>query len=125
MAVPGLCSKPTIDILTGVKDLKDEMIITSLESFGYIHQLDAGEPDRIFFCKGSSRNHHIHVVKLQSWTFWRYIIFRDYVLSYPEICARYGDLKRAIAESYRHDMTTYTESKIGFIESTMKKATLE
>ena len=35
-AVPGMCARPTIDLLIGVKDLKDERIITSFKSIGYV-----------------------------------------------------------------------------------------
>lgn len=123
-AIPGLCAKPIIDILVGVKDVSDRRILNGLEMIGYAFQPDAGERDRLFFRKGRIRTHHLHVVELYGWAFWRHVIFRDYLISHPSLCAQYGKLKLASAERYRFDRTAYTESKSEFIESVLRAATL-
>ena len=124
-AVPGLCAKPIIDILVGVEDMKDGKIIARLEDIGHIFQPDAGGPDRLFFRKGTLRTHHVHVVKLHSWTFWKHVLFRDHLITHPDVLTRYGVLKQVSAERYRFDRTAYTESKTEFIESVLVAATLE
>ena len=124
-AIPGLCAKPIIDILVGVKDLDDGRIIARLEDIDHIFQPDAGGPDRLFFRKGAVRTHHVHVVKLHSWTFWKHVLFRDHLISHPNVCSRYGVLKRASAERNRFDRDAYTESKTEFIDSVLRMATLE
>jgi GrpB-like predicted nucleotidyltransferase (UPF0157 family) len=122
-AIPGICAKPIIDIMAGVDDMKDCRIVSSLEKIGYIFQPDAGEPDRLFFRKGATRTHHLHVVNIHSWTYSRHLIFRDYLLTHPSICVQYGELKRASAEKYRFDRTAYTNSKTEFIDSVLRTAT--
>lgn len=124
-AVPGLCAKPIIDMLVGVRDLQEGTVIASLESSGYVHLPDAGGPDRLFFRKGAVRTHHVHVVRLYSWTFWRHIIFRDYLISHPAVGAQYADLKLTSAKRYRFDRTAYTESKTEFVGAVLRAATLE
>ncbi len=123
--IPGLCAKPIIDILVGVRDLDEGKIIASLESSGYIHMRDGGEPDRLFFRKGALRTHHVHVVRLYSWAFWRHIIFRDYLISHLAVRSQYADLKLTSAKRYRFDRTAYTDSKTEFIGSVLRTATLE
>jgi GrpB-like predicted nucleotidyltransferase (UPF0157 family) len=124
-AVPSLSAKPIIDILVGVNDMNEAMIIAKLEDIGYIFQPDAGGPDRLFFRKGAVRTHHVHVVKLYSWTFWKHVLFRDHLITHPNVRDRYGALKQVSAERYRFDRDAYTESKAEFIEAVLRKATLE
>jgi GrpB-like predicted nucleotidyltransferase (UPF0157 family) len=124
-AIPGLCAKPIIDILVGLDDIRDGRIIPGLELVGYKFQPEAGESDRLFFRKGAVRSHHVHVVDIHSWAFWKHVMFRDYLLFHPSITSQYGDLKRASAEKYRFDRPAYTGSKSGFIESVLRAATLK
>jgi GrpB-like predicted nucleotidyltransferase (UPF0157 family) len=123
--IPGLCAKPVIDILVGVRDLDDERIVPSLESMGYVFRRDTKGTGDLFFRKVPIRTHHVHVVRLYSWDFWKLVIFRDYLVHHPSVCAQYGELKRISAEKYRFDRLAYVESKTEFIESVLKKATSE
>jgi GrpB-like predicted nucleotidyltransferase (UPF0157 family) len=123
-AIPGLCAKPIIDIMVGVRGISDRRIVRRLDSIGYLIQTDAGDPDRLFFRKGKVRTHHLHVVDLHGWAYWRHVIFRDYLISHPSWCARYAEIKLVSAQRYRFDRIAYTESKSDFIESVLKIATL-
>ncbi len=123
--IPGLCAKPVIDILVGVRALDDGQIVPALESMGYLFRPDAMGPGDLFFRKVPIRTHHVHVVRLYSWDFWKLVIFRDYLISHPSLCAQYGELKRISAEKYRFDRLAYVESKTQFIESVLMRATLE
>jgi GrpB-like predicted nucleotidyltransferase (UPF0157 family) len=124
-AVPGLCAKPIIDILVAVEDLKDEKIVAGLGELGYVFEPDAGEPDRLFFCKVTVRRYHVHVVQRESWAFRRHILFRDYLISNPSVCSEYAALKRESAKKYRTDRAGYTRSKTEFIESALRRAAKE
>ena len=123
--IPGLCAKPVIDILVGVRDLDDDRIVPALESMGYAFRPDTMGTGDLFFRKVPVRTHHVHVVMLYSWDFWKLVIFRDCIVNHPSLCAKYGELKRISAEKYRFDRLAYVESKTEFIESVLKEATLE
>lgn len=53
-SVPGLCAKPIIDIIVGVRSLKQFSVcdIRTLEQLGYVFRGDAGIAGRLFFRKG-------------------------------------------------------------------------
>jgi len=123
--IPDLCAKPVIDILVGVRDLDNDRIVPALESMGYFFRRDTKGTGDLFFRKVPIRTHHVHVVRLYSWDFWKLVIFRDYLVRHPSLCAQYGELKRISAEKYRFDRLAYVESKTEFIESVLKRATLE
>jgi GrpB-like predicted nucleotidyltransferase (UPF0157 family) len=124
-AVPGLCAKPIIDILVAVEVLNDEKIIVGLSKLGYVFEPDAGEQDRLFFCKEMVRTYHVHVVEKNSWAFRRHVLFRDYLISNPSVCSEYAVLKNESAKKYRLDRKGYTRSKTEFIESTLRRAAKE
>ncbi|MDQ3778462.1 MAG: GrpB family protein, partial [Actinomycetota bacterium] len=51
-SVPGLCAKPIVDVLVGVRELElsDEQI-TAMKSLGYEYMGEHGLPGRLFFRK--------------------------------------------------------------------------
>lgn len=53
-AVPGLASKPIIDMLVGVRSLAEakQGAVPRLESVGYSYWCDNPDPNRLFFVKG-------------------------------------------------------------------------
>ena len=54
-SVPGLCAKPIIDIIIGVKTLKNYIeYIDILKIIGYEFREYASEPNRKFFSKGKN-----------------------------------------------------------------------
>jgi len=124
-AVPGLCAKPIIDVMIGLGEMDEAEIVPAMASIGYSYHPEAGEPGRLFFSRWHTRSYHVHVVKLHSWTFWRHILFRDYLTCHPELCGQYAKLKQDSAVKFRLDRPGYTESKSDFIDSTVKRATLE
>jgi GrpB-like predicted nucleotidyltransferase (UPF0157 family) len=101
-SVPGLISKPIIDIAIAVKALADgEHFIEPLEKLGYEYKDDAGIPGRHFFAKGGyNRTHYIHVEELNGKLWYNHILFRDYLKCYPETLAAYAELKIQLAENF-------------------------
>jgi GrpB-like predicted nucleotidyltransferase (UPF0157 family) len=121
-AIPGMPAKPTIDILIQVyEDIPDHQLVESLRSIGYyfIHRPDS-PPPHMMFAKGytpegvKGQTYHLHI---------RYddthdeIIFRDYLVSHPNIARNYAELKYRLAQKYRYDRDAYTEAKTEFIKS--------
>ncbi|MDQ1371856.1 MAG: hypothetical protein QG582_771 [Candidatus Thermoplasmatota archaeon] len=121
-AVPGLAAKPIIDILVAVGSLEDRGALgRGLSALGYANVPHDDDGRRLFFWKGVPRAFHVHVVKLNSWTYWRHLVFRDMLVSSPELRAEYGRLKLELAGRFREDREAYTEAKGEFIERVVAK----
>lgn len=124
-AVPGLAAKPVIDILVGVDSLDaSRECIALVEPLHYLHS-----PYRVeemhWFCKPdpAARTHHLHLVTTDSPRFVNEIAFRDYLRAHPERADAYAQLKRDLAEQFRHDREAYTMGKTGFVVETLHLAT--
>jgi GrpB-like predicted nucleotidyltransferase (UPF0157 family) len=128
-AVPGLGSKPIIDIMAAVRRLQDaEGCIPPLQGIGYEYVPEYNEliPERRYFHKGppEARTFHLHMVELTS-EFWeRQLLFRDWLRSHPEDAQEYHELKQRLAAQFGNDREGYTEAKGPFIESIVARARL-
>lgn len=126
-AVPGLATKPIIDLLVGVRSLAaaKQVAVSQLEQLDYAYWFDNPDPQRMFFVKGlppnGPRTHHIHMVEPDS-LLWERLLFRDYLRRHADEAARYAQLKRDCARCFRSDRAAYTTAKTEYIESVMKKA---
>jgi len=128
-SIPGLRSKPTIDILVGVRDLGIiKELIEPLQRVGYEYRPSSLFPrerqvlDTEYFRKGASgaNTHHIRVVVHRS-TLWKsYLVFRDYLRDHPEEARNYEKLKIQLYE--KHGRRLPLEAKASFIESVIRKA---
>jgi GrpB-like predicted nucleotidyltransferase (UPF0157 family) len=123
-AVPGLVAKPILDIMVGVRSLRDvDHCIQALERICYEYRAEAGVPGRLFFRKGDPRTHHLHVAEIGS-EFWeRHLAFRDYLRAHPETVLEYAQLKCDLATRFRGDRAAYTEAKTSFISEVVRRAT--
>ncbi|NGX48595.1 MAG: hypothetical protein K940chlam5_00183 [Candidatus Anoxychlamydiales bacterium] len=126
-SIPNLASKPIIDILIGVKSLKDadRHCVERLESIGYqyIKKYEEKIPERRFFVKYKDGNRfvHIHLTEKNN-DFWkRHIAFRDYLRKKPKIVKEYEELKRKLA-TFCESREEYTFAKSAFIKTIEKKA---
>jgi GrpB-like predicted nucleotidyltransferase (UPF0157 family) len=120
-AVPGLCAKPTIDILLEITDDTNiDLLINNLQriEYQYISKPD-NPPPHIMFAKGYSNNGltgqtcHVHIRYSGDWD---EIVFRDYLIENPDVAQQYGDLKRSLSIKYKNDREKYTDSKTDFIK---------
>jgi GrpB-like predicted nucleotidyltransferase (UPF0157 family) len=119
-AVPGLCAKPTIDILIEVRDFTDlDLIKENLEKIRYQYiPKPENPPPHMMFAKGytktgiSGQTFHIHIRFAGEWD---EIVFRDYLISSTETSLEYGDLKRKLADKFKNNREEYTENKTAFI----------
>ncbi|WP_374208662.1 GrpB family protein [Pseudarthrobacter cellobiosi] len=98
-SVPGLASKPVIDIVLLVKDsAAEETYIPQLETVGFLHHLR--EPG---WFEHRLLNHKVHEVNLHVFTAGceeatRMIRFRDYLRSDQDARIEYEQLKRRLAD---------------------------
>lgn len=133
-AVPGLASKPVIDILAGVRSLSEvrETVAPRLvaEGYEYFWRPTFGDnvgPFYAFFIKRDpatgERTHHIHVVEEEGFDeHWARLVFRDQLIADPALAREYARLKRDLAARRGVDRATYTEGKNAFISAAMERA---
>ena len=120
-SVPGLCAKPVVDVLVGLRELElaDEQI-RAMEELGYRFMGEHGLPGRLFFRK-HPRTHHVHVVE-HGGTHWkRQIVFRDTLRTDAEERQRYDEFKRKLAAE-GHEREVYAEMKTPFIREVEARA---
>ena len=126
-AVPGLASKPIIDILVGVISLDEAVAnaVPPLEAIGYSFWRDNPDQTRLFLVKGlppnGPRTHHLHVVESDS-LLWERLSFRDYLRAHPAEAERYADLKRHLASEYPDDREAYTDAKSAYVADVTARA---
>jgi Ser/Thr protein kinase RdoA (MazF antagonist)/GrpB-like predicted nucleotidyltransferase (UPF0157 family) len=131
-AVPGLRSKPILDLLVAVDSPKDaDLLIKPIEKFGYSFWRDNPNKWHYFFVKGlplaggSGRTHHIHLVENNHDFFRKKILFRDYLRSKPEAAREYEVLKDQLSLKFPDDREAYTEGKTEFVNSILRLAEKE
>ena len=130
-AIPGLASKPIVDVLVEVTSLKQTKarIAPVLESEGYDYFWRAthgedGPPFYAWFIKRNSagvRTHHIHMVE-NNFEHWERLLFRDYLNDHPQTAKEYENLKLTLARDYPNDRVAYTNGKTEFVVRVTKAA---
>jgi len=129
-AVPGLLAKPTVDILLEIHPGIDMgKLKTALPHPEYIRMTDEDRadvpPERLMFVKGytergfAEKVYHIHVRYAGEWD---ELLFRDYLIAYPETAAEYAALKRSLLVKFEYDRDGYTAAKGAFIREYTARA---
>ncbi|MFW5784939.1 MAG: GrpB family protein [Chitinispirillaceae bacterium] len=129
-AVPGLLSKPTIDILLEIEDETDiPHLISQMEATGYLHSPQPeNAPPHLMFLKGYTPEgfrgqvFHVHVRYCGDWD---ELYFRDYLRTHAETADEYGKLKLELRREFEHDRDGYTHAKTDFIKKTTLAARRE
>ncbi|MBU3128684.1 GrpB family protein [Clostridium tagluense] len=129
-SVCNLRAKPTIDILLEIQNHMDtEKIISLLKGIGYNYSLQPNNPaPHMMFMKGytpsgfSGQAYHLHVRYSGDWD---ELYFRDYLILYPEIAEKYGELKLQLKQKYEFDREGYTSAKSNFIKNITEQARKE
>ncbi len=147
-AVEGLCAKPTIDILVGLRaDMQLDKAIASMVGAGYTYfkkyepampyrrlfarlrpLTDQAPPELIDvhdeFVRGqtfiSLANIHVVVKDTPHWK--RHLAFRDYLRAHPDVRDDYGRLKSALSREDYRDTNEYNAAKARFIQETQAHA---
>lgn len=116
-AVPGLLSKPTIDILIEVKTGTElEPVTRRLTQAGYI--VNNPPSDLIMYIKGygeqgfEGQTFHVHV---RNFGDCDELYFRDYLLTHPDTAREYGELKKPLQKQFEYDRDGYTYAKSEFV----------
>lgn len=129
-AIPGLCAKPTIDILIELLDVTNcDSPIENLKKLNYQYiPKPENPPPHCMLAKGYSisgiteQTYHVH---LRSAGDWDEIIFRDFLKNNPDTARQYSDLKRKLAAENKNDRELYTSGKGEFIRRIVKQARIQ
>ncbi|WP_411956132.1 GrpB family protein [Clostridium sp. FP2] len=129
-SVCNLRAKPTIDILLEIQNhMETEKIISLLKGIGYNYSPQPNNPaPHMMFMKGYTLSgfigqaYHLHVRYSGDWD---ELYFRDYLILYPEIAEKYGELKLQLKQKYEFDREGYTNAKSNFIKNITEQARKE
>jgi GrpB-like predicted nucleotidyltransferase (UPF0157 family) len=119
-SVPGLLSKPVIDVLIGLERLKPTAEeVRAMAAAGFRYLGDYGIPDRCFFAKDDCHAHGFLVGEGQ----WRaHLRFRDHLRSSRDARERYAAAKLEIAERVDWDRGRYVEEKEHVVAAILREA---
>jgi GrpB-like predicted nucleotidyltransferase (UPF0157 family) len=53
---------------------------------------------------------------------WDRLLFRDYLICFPEVARQYARLKERLAEDHRQDRIAYTRGKTEFLAEVTERA---
>ncbi len=124
-AIPGMSSKPIIDIMPVVRDIEAvEAFNPAMIQLGYEPQGENGVPGRRYFVRGGNthRTHHVHAYQPGNPEVNRHLDFRDYLIAHPEEARQYASLKIKLARQHPHDIDAYIAGKDGVIKKIIHKA---
>ena len=126
-AIKGIKAKPMIDIAVAVRsfnDLKD--IFLRLEEIGVYKSTQQPLPGIILCAVKKDRNSdtlmNIHIVEAGSVQWQNHIIFRDYLIDFPQKAITYEKLKINLAAQYPDNRDAYSKGKKVFIEECLYEA---
>jgi GrpB-like predicted nucleotidyltransferase (UPF0157 family) len=124
-AVPGLCSKPILDIMVGISPLSEwKRCKPALEALGYDHAESAGVPDHYIFGRGrdrTERTHLVHVVEYQGDSWRGSLAFRDALRRDTGLRESYAQQKERAAAAAPGNRAAYNLRKGPFIAESIKK----
>jgi GrpB-like predicted nucleotidyltransferase (UPF0157 family) len=123
-AVPGLPSKPTIDLLAPVADLDDAEAVTDLlAAAGWeLVPLELDQrPWRRFHVlpDGPHRRAHLYLVAADHPRAKDLVRFRDHLRRDRRTASAYGALKHRLARQHVTDREAYTRAKMSFIDEVL------
>ncbi|POG53927.1 GrpB family protein [Haloferax marisrubri] len=121
-AVPGLATKPIIDLLVLVSDRDDAGgVARALGAAGYEERPDDDVPDRRFFVRGppERRTHYLSLTELGSDCHREQVAFRDALRADDDLAAEYERRKRRLAAAHPDERSRYTAAKSSFVESVL------
>lgn len=121
-AVPGMCSKPIVDMLVTVdrEDLEKAALALAEE----IRCLgECGRPGRYFFSEGDTEHDavYIHLTTSGNQVTIDQLGFLDMLRACPDVRKQYAELKMQLAAQYPHSRTMYRLKKGMFIEKWLEE----
>lgn len=125
-SIPGLASKPIIDILISLNDWSlANKVVKKLEFLGYKVEEDLPDIPRFFLTKYNSVNYHIHLCKPDSPWAVDMKTFKAQLQQDKNLCNDYVFLKENLARKFSNSKSDYIAGKKNFIETSLRKADKE
>ncbi len=130
-AVPGLASKPIIDILIEIPILIDDLKSDIVEAMKILKYQFIWRTEELIpymnFVKGyfptGYKGNIIHVhMSDKTHPLWDRLFFRDYLIAHLETAHEYETLKYELAKKYKYNREKYTEGKSDFVKQITKLA---
>lgn len=119
-AIPGLRSKPVIDVLLEALSLQAvDGCAERLAEWGYEARGEYGISERRYFSKaptGQTIGFHLHAYLAGSFQIRRHLAFRDYLILKPEIAAQYAALKAELSFQDGRLKPKYQQAKKPFVD---------
>jgi GrpB-like predicted nucleotidyltransferase (UPF0157 family) len=121
--VPGLASKPLIDIVVAVAhSAEEDAYVPALESAGYV--LRIREPHwfehRMF--KGPETETNLHVFSAGCSEIDRMLMFRDWLRNHANDRDLYARSKLTLAQQEWGDVQNYADAKTAIVEEILARA---
>ncbi|SDM44327.1 GrpB family protein [Maricaulis salignorans] len=125
-SIPGILAKPVIDMLGAVTclDAVDECV-DAIGRLGYEAKGEFGLAGRRYFRKHDDRGqrtHHLHIYARNSADFSRHLVFRDFLLAFPEQAKRYSEFKAKLVDGIGVRREDYQAAKSPFVADLERQA---
>ncbi len=122
--VPGLDSKPIVDILVGVKTLEltdaqtGALFDLGYEYFGRLH----AAVDRLFARKRGAQSFNLQIVPFGEKEWTEKVAFRDYLLANLDAVAEYSRIKQEAIREGKTALLDYHKHKDMVVSAILEKA---
>ena len=123
-SIPGLSSKPIIDIAVLINHIDDaESFINDLKEIDYTHDTGGVSTERHFFRKYGKENFHLSICYKNQGGFWaRQVLFRDYLRNNPDMRDEYDKLKKSLLQQDPLGSDAYISGKTDFVYKVLRLA---
>tara|TARA_B110000908_G_C10159224_1_gene405167 strand:- start:200 stop:943 length:744 start_codon:yes stop_codon:yes gene_type:complete len=125
-AVPGLSSKPIIDIFIVIENITNaSKWVKQLSAMGYVDWPANPDKTHVRLFKGmppfgSKRTHHIHIIDKNNDILEQRLLFRYLLREHKNIKHDYEALKTTLSKTSKNDREAYTNEKLTFIKNTLR-----
>jgi GrpB-like predicted nucleotidyltransferase (UPF0157 family) len=123
-AVPGMKSKPIVDMLAPVHSLTTARgAVEILQNEHWLFWPDDPNQDyRLWFLRPnpSHRTHHLQIIQHDHPNLRALIVFRDVLRRSRKVRAAYSELKSRLADQHASDRNAYTNAKTEFVQAVLK-----
>ena len=116
-AIPGLMSKPVLDMLLGIAELAaGPTLLEGLQPLGYRYLAKQVVQNHHVFGKGVALSHLLHIVEHDGPEWRRLLGFRHILLSRPEVARHYEETKINLSRRHASDRDAYALAKEPLID---------
>lgn len=125
-SIPGMKSKPLIDILIIVGEIKDlEKETLKMVNIGYEYVENYIAQNTLLFFKISHNQQkleNIHVCEEGAPKARQFLVMRNFLKMFPKKAKEYSDLKETNFQKYPNDYPAYRDAKTDFLQQIEKEA---